>query len=133
VKYPINEAAVTESKITRNGRVNTIIRMLKISGSYKKNLDSYLVESSRSHYVDYSIHASILHKDQIGEMEFCRKKGITSFKIYMNLGDEVGHIYMDMQPGEKSLREENVEMNAEMIERIITNAASLGCTVLIPA
>src|SRR5207245_3751519 len=76
---------------------------------------------------------SILDKDQIGEMEFCRKKGITSFKIYMNLGDEIGHIYMDMQPGEKSLREENVEMNTEMIERIITNAASLDCTVIIHA
>ena len=133
VYSPINEAAVTESRVAAIGGITTMIRMLRLSGSYKKNLDSHLVESSRSHYVDYSIHASILHKDQIGEMEFCRKKGITSFKIYMNLGDEVGHIYMDMRPGEKSLREENVEMNTEMIEKIITNAASLGCTVLIHA
>src|SRR5207245_4382097 len=81
----INEAAVTESRVAAIGGVTTMMRMLRLSGSYKRNLDSHLVESSRSHYIDYSIHASILHEDQIGEMEFCRKKGITSFKLYMNL------------------------------------------------
>ncbi len=133
VYSPIDKAAITESKIAAIGGVTTMMRMLRLSGSYKKNLNSHLIESSRSHYIDYSIHASILSKDQIGEMEFCKQKGITSFKIYMNLGDEIGHVYMDMQPGEQTLREERVEMNTEMIEQIITNAASLGCTVLIHA
>ena len=133
VYSPINEAAITESRVAAIGGVTTMMRMLRLSGSYKKNLDSHLAESSKSHYVDYSIHAAILHKDQIDEMEFCREKGITSFKIYMNLGDEVDHVYMDMQPGEKSLREERVEMKPEMVERIIAKAVSLGCTALIHA
>lgn len=51
----------------------------------------------------------------------------------MNLGDEVGHVYMDMKPGEKSLVEERVEMTKDMIEKIISKAASLNCTVLIHA
>jgi len=133
VYSPIDKAAVTESKVAAIGGVTTMMRMLRLSGSYKKNLDSHLMESSRSHCVDYSIHASILSKDQIEEMTFCKQKGIASFKIYMNLGDEVGYVYMDMQPSEKILREERVEMNTEMIERIMTNAASLGCAVLIHA
>ena len=133
VYSPIDEAAITESKVAAIGGVTTMMRMLRLSGSYKKNLESHLLASSKAHYVDYSIHASILHTNQINEMEFCKSKGITSFKIYMNLGDEVGHIYMDMQPGEKSLREERVEMTKEMIEKIIAKAASLNCTVLVHA
>ena len=133
VYSPIDEAAITESKVAAIGGVTTMMRMLRLSGSYKRNLESQLLASSKAHYVDYSIHASILHKNQIDEMEFCKSKGINSFKIYMNLGDEVGHIYMDMQPGEKSLREERVEMTKEMIEKIIAKASSLNCTVLIHA
>jgi dihydropyrimidinase len=133
VYSPIDEAAVTESKVAAIGGVTTMIRMLRLGGSYKKNLDSHLEASAKTHYIDYSIHASILQKNQIDEMEFCKNKGITSFKIYMNLGDEVGHVYMDMKPGEKSLIEERVEMTKDMIEKIISKAASLNCTVLIHA
>jgi dihydropyrimidinase len=133
VYSPIDEAAITESKVAAIGGVTTMMRMLRLSGSYKRNLESHLLASSKAHYVDYSIHASILHKNQIDEMEFCKSKGINSFKIYMNLGDEVGHVYMDMQPGEKSLREERVEVTKEMIEKIIAKASSLNCTVLIHA
>src|SRR5690349_18787046 len=110
-----------------------MMRMLRLSGSYKKNLDPQLAESSTKHYVDYSIHASILHKNQIDEMEFCKSKGITSFKIYMNLGAEVCHVYMDIQPGEKSLREERIEMTADFVEKIVAKAASLNCTILVHA
>ncbi len=133
VYSPIDEAAITESKVAAIGGVTTMIRMLRLSGSYKKNLDSQLEASSKTHYVDYSIHASILSKSQINEMEFCKSRGITSFKIYMNLGEEVGHVYMDMQPGEKSLREERVEMTTDMIEKIIEKAAALNCQVLVHA
>jgi dihydropyrimidinase len=133
VYSPIDEAAITESKVAAIGGVTTMMRMLRLSGSYKRNLESHLLASSKAHYVDYSIHASILHKNQIDEMDFCKSKGINSFKIYMNLGDEVGHVYMDMQPGEKSLREERVEVTKEMIEKIIAKASSLNCTVLIHA
>jgi dihydropyrimidinase len=133
VYSPIDEAAITESKVAAIGGVTTMIRMLRLSGSYKKNLDPQLEASSKTHYVDYSIHASILSKSQINEMEFCKSRGIMSFKIYMNLGEEVGHVYMDMQPGEKSLREERVEMTTDMIEKIIEKAAALNCQVLVHA
>jgi dihydropyrimidinase len=133
VYSPIEQAAITESKVAAIGGVTTMMRMLRLGGSYKKNLDAQLTESSKAHYVDYSIHASILHKDQISEMEFCKNKGITSFKIYMNLGDEIGHVYMDMQPGDKSLREERVEITTDVIEKIIQKAAYLNCPVLVHA
>ncbi|HEX5457596.1 MAG TPA: dihydroorotase family protein [Candidatus Nitrosotalea sp.] len=133
VYSPIDEAAITESKVAAIGGVTTMMRMLRLHGSYKKNLDSQLAASSKSHYVDYSIHASILQKDQINEMEFCKNRGITSFKIYMNLGEDVGHVYMDMQPGDRSLREERIEMTTDMIEQIIAKSASLNCPVLVHA
>jgi dihydropyrimidinase len=133
VYSPIDEAAITESKVAAMGGVTTMMRMLRLHGSYKKNLDSQLAASSKTHYVDYSIHASILHKDQINEMEFCKNSGITSFKIYMNLGEDIGHVYMDMQPGDRSLREERVEMTTDMIEQIIAKATSLNCPVLVHA
>src|SRR5262249_8307400 len=74
-----------------------------------------------------------LHKEQIDEMDYCKKKGVTSFKLYMNLGDEVGHVYMDMQPGETSISEEKVEINAQIVEKVINKASELGCTVLVHA
>ena len=110
-----------------------MMRMLRLGGSYKKLLDSHLSASSNSHYVDYTIHASILQKNQIEEMEFCTKKGITSFKLYMNLGEDLSHVYMDMEPQTNSLHEEKIEMNLEMVEKIISTAASLGCSVLVHA
>lgn len=133
VYSPIDEAAITESKVAAIGGVTTMMRMLRLGGSYKKNLDSHILASSRSHCVDYAIHASILHETQIDEMEYCKNKGISSFKIYMNLGDAVGHVYVDMPPGEKSLLEEKVQINIEMVEKIIAKAASLNCPVLIHA
>ena len=133
VYSPIEQAALTESTVAAMGGITTMMRMLRLSGSYKKNLDPHLSASARSHYVDYSIHASILHEKQIDEMEFVTKKGITSFKLYMNLGDDVGHVYMDMQPEENSLHEENVEINSKIVEKVISNASRLGCTVLVHA
>lgn len=129
----IEKAAETESKVAAIGGVTTMMRMLRLAGSYKKNLEPHLLASARAHYVDYAIHASILHENQIDEMEFCTKKGISSFKLYMNLGDEVGHVYMDMQPGENSLHEDKVEVNTKILEKVIAKASSLGCTVLVHA
>ncbi|MGI0065792.1 MAG: dihydroorotase, partial [Nitrosotalea sp.] len=47
VYSPINDAAVTESKVAAIGGVTTMMRMLRLSGSYKKNLDSQLAESAK--------------------------------------------------------------------------------------
>ena len=133
VYSPIEKAAATESRVAAIGGVTTMMRMLRLGGSYKKLLDLHLDESSKFHYVDYTIHASVLQKDQINEMEYCTKKGITSFKLYMNLGEDLGHVYMDMEPRTNSLHEEKVEINSEMVEQIVLTAASLGCPVLVHA
>jgi len=133
VYSPIEKAATTESRVAAIGGITTMMRMLRLGGSYKKLLDSHLLESSTSHYIDYTIHASILQKNQIEEMEFCIKKGINSFKLYMNLGQDVGHVYMDMTPGTNSLHEEKMEMSSDMIEKIVSTATSLKCTVLVHA
>ena len=129
----IEKAAGTESHAAAIGGITTMMRMLRLGGSYKNSLIPQLIASSQSHYIDYSIHASIFNNQQIDEMKFCLDKWITSFKLYMNLGGDVGHVYMDMEPGTNSLREAKVEITSEIIQKVVQNAASLGCPVLVHA
>ena len=133
VYSPIEQAALTESRVAAVGGITTMMRMLRLGGSYSKDIDMHLEQSARSHLVDYTIHASILHESQVEEMDYCAKRGITSFKLYMNLGDDVGHVYMDMVPGKDALVEDRVEINSKMVERVIAKASSLRCPVLIHA
>jgi len=51
----------------------------------------------------------------------------------MNLGGEVGHVYMDMEPGKNLLQEERVEVTSEIVKKVVKNASSLGCPVLVHA
>jgi dihydropyrimidinase len=83
--------------------------------------------------VDYTIHASIFNQQQIDEMKFCLDNWITSFKLYMNLGGDIGHAYMDMEPGTNSLREAHVEVNSELVKKVVETAATLNCPVLVHA
>lgn len=51
----------------------------------------------------------------------------------MNLGGDVGHVYMDMSPYSSQLSEETVNVTDQLVEEIVKNAASLGCPVLVHA
>ena len=83
---PIDRAAKTESRSAPVGGVTTIMRMVRLSNSYHKIID-HLNASKCTHYLDYSIHASILNTSQLAELQFLKEKmGISSFKIYTNLG-----------------------------------------------
>ena len=133
VYSPIEQAAVSESHAAAIGGITTMMRMLRLGDSYKKSLLSHLDASSKSHYVDYTIHASIFNHQQVDEMEYCVENGITSFKLYMNLGGDVGHVYMDMQPGKNLLQEQHVEVNSEIVQRVVEKAASLRCPLVVHA
>ena len=133
VYSPIDIAATTESRVAAIGGVTTMMRMLRLDGSFSMNLQQQLKASSDSHYVDYAIHASIFNQTQIDEMKLCVENGITSFKLYMNLGGEIGHVYMEMNPGETKLIESHVDVNDEIIENVVKNAAHLKCPVLVHA
>jgi len=129
----IDKSAITESHVAALGGITTMMRMLRLETSFKNSLPSQLLASSNSHYVDYTIHASIFNKQQIDEMKFCVENGISSFKLYMNLGGDVCHVYMDMPPNTNSLQEAQVEVNNEIIENVVKNAALLNCPVLVHA
>ncbi|KAF6243946.1 dihydroorotase [Nitrosopumilus sp. b1] len=133
VYSPIDEAGITESHAAAIGGITTMMRMLRLGDSYKKSLPVQLDASSRVHYVDYTIHASIFNDSQINEMEFCTQKGVTSFKLYMNLGGDVGHVYMDMAPGSTRLHDARVEVNSEIVRKVVQKAAQLKCPVLVHA
>ncbi len=133
VYSPINEAAKTESHAAAIGGVTTMMRMLRLGDPFSNSLQSQLDAASQNHYVDYAIHASIFTSQQINEMNYCVNKGITSFKIYMNLGGEIGHVYMDMPPNSSELVAANVDVTDEIVEQTVKTAASLGCPVLVHA
>jgi len=130
---PINEAAKTESHAAAIGGITTMMRMLRLGDPFSRSLQAQLDASSRSHYIDYAIHASIFTPQQINEMSFCVEKGIISFKIYMNLGGEVGHVYMDMYPNSSKLVASQVDVTDEIVEQTVKTAALLGCPVLVHA
>ena len=133
VYSPINEAAKTESHAAAIGGVTTMMRMLRLGDPFSNSLQAQLDAASQNHYVDYALHASVFTPQQINEMDFCVKKGITSFKIYMNLGGEIGHVYMDMPPNSSELVAANVDVTDEIVEQTVKTAASLGCPVLVHA
>jgi len=133
VYSPIERAAATESHVAAIGGITTMMRMLRLGDSYRNSLLAQLNASSNSHYVDYAIHASIFNLKQADDMQYCLENGVTSFKLYMNLGGEVGHVYMDMKPNENLLQEERVEVTSEVIQKVVKNASLLGCPVLVHA
>ena len=133
VYSPINKAAKTESHAAAIGGVTTMMRMLRLGDPFTSSLQSQLDAASKNHYIDYAIHASIFTQRQISEMNFCVDKGITSFKIYMNLGGEVGHVYMDMPPDSPNLVPAQVNVTDELVEQTVKAAAELGCPVLVHA
>jgi len=133
VYSPINEGAKTESHAAAIGGITTMMRMLRLGDPFSSSLQAQLDASSQSHYIDYAIHASIFTPQQINEMNFCVERGITSFKIYMNLGGEVGHVYMDMPPNSSKLVASQVDVTDEIVEQTVKTAASLGCPILVHA
>jgi len=133
VYSPIERAAATESHVAAIGGITTMMRMLRLGDSYRNSLLAQLNASSNSHYVDYAIHASIFNLKQANDMQYCLENGVASFKLYMNLGGEVGHVYMDMKPDENLLQEERVEVTSEVVQKVVKNASLLGCPVLVHA
>ena len=133
VYSPIDKAAKTESHAAAIGGITTMMRMLRLGNSFQTTLQEQLDAASKYHYVDYTLHASIFSKQQIDEMKFCVEKGITSFKIYMNLGGEIGHVYMDMPPYSSELVAAEVDVTNKIVEETVKNAAILGCPVLVHA
>ncbi len=133
VYSPIDQAATTESHAAAIGGVTTMMRMFRLNGSYKDSLEKHLLASQKSHYIDYTLHASIFDDSQIAEMQYCAENKIISFKIYMNLGGDVGHVYMEMNPGEQKLISAEVNVTNELVEKIVKNAALLNCPVLVHA
>src|SRR5215211_6523809 len=109
VYAPINEAARTESRSAAVGGVTTMIRMLRLFDGYCKgnnnNITKQLRASKGNHLVDYAIHASILRPDQVTDIPYLKELGISSLKIYMNLGADLNRIHMDLEPDSYDTRE----------------------------
>jgi dihydropyrimidinase len=130
---PIEEAARTESRSAALGGITSVIRMLRLNGSYRKLSDQFRM-SSMNHYIDYSIHASILTYEQLKDIPFLiNDMNISSFKVYMNLGNDYNRILMDLDPGNSELNECEVNMNDDLIENILKSCSHKNSTIIIHA
>jgi dihydropyrimidinase len=133
VYTPIDEAARTESRSAAVGGVTTMMRMLRLYDDSYRAVEKQLRASRGAHYIDYSIHASILKKEQVKDVPYLKKKGIGSLKIYMNLGADLNHIYMDLEPGEHGVKDGEVNMDDELLSSIVQAGAKEHSTILIHA
>jgi dihydropyrimidinase len=133
VYTPIERAAESESRSAAIGGVTTMIRMFRLYGSYRQKLKDHLEASRKSHIVDYAYHASILVPEHVSEIDYCIREGITSFKLYMNLKDELGTIYMDMDPYSDSIISGKVNTDDSLIKSTIGTVASHNGMVMVHA
>ncbi|HLG36594.1 MAG TPA: amidohydrolase family protein [Nitrososphaera sp.] len=132
VYSPIEEAARTESRSAAVGGVTTMIRMLRLYDSYRK-ITKQLEASKGNHYIDYSIHASILRPEQVEDIPYLKELGITSLKIYMNLCADLNHIYMDLEPGNHTIKDGEVDMTDELLSAMIKEGSLAQSTMLVHA
>ena len=132
VYTPVDRAAITESRSAAIGGITTMIRMLRLRGTYR-SIMKHLEVSTRSHIVDYRIHASIMDEAQVHEMPFLSALGINSFKIYMNLGSDFNRILADLEPGKSNLEELEVNMTDANIFEIVKKGSQLGSILLVHA
>ena len=133
VYSPIDKAAETESHAAAVGGVTTMMRMLRLPERFQESLPEQLDAMALHHYVDYAIHASVFTRQQIRGMKYCTEKNIKSFKIYMNLGGDVGHVYMDTPPGSDALVPSRVHVDDDIVQRTVRKASRLNCPVLVHA
>lgn len=132
VYTPIDEAARTESRSAAVGGVTTMIRMLRLYESYR-TVTKQLEASKGNHFIDYSIHASILRPEQVKDVTLLKELGINSLKIYMNLGGDLNHIYMDLEPGAHGVKEGEVDMTDDLVSAIVNEGSKAHSTVLVHA
>jgi dihydropyrimidinase len=129
---PVDSSAITESRSAAIGGITTMIRMLRMHGTYR-NILKHLEVSRRAHIVDYRIHASIMGQAQIKEMSFLTSLGINSFKIYMNLGSDFNRILADLEPGKSNPDEMEVNMTDGNVSEIVKKGSQLGSVLLVHA
>ncbi len=130
---PIEEAARTESRSAAVGGVTTMMRMLRMYDDSYRNVTKHLGASKKNHYIDYSIHASILKPQQVQDIQYLHDAGIASLKIYMNLGADLNRIYMDLDPGTHDIQDGEVDMNDALLSSIIEAGSKANSTILIHA
>jgi dihydropyrimidinase len=133
VYTPIDEAARTESRSAAVGGVTTMMRMLRLYGDSYRAIERQLAASKGSHYIDYAVHASILKPSQVKDIPYLKDMGVNSLKIYMNLGADLNHIYMDLDPGEHGVKDGEVDMDDTLLSRIVEGSAKVHSTVLVHA
>jgi dihydropyrimidinase len=134
VYTPINEAARTESRSAAVGGVTTMIRMLRLFDGYSNsNIIKQLRASKDNHYIDYSVHASILRPDQVNDISYLKELGINSVKVYMNLGADLNRIHMDLEPETYQLRDGLVNMKDELLSSIVKEGTNHHSTILVHA
>ena len=129
VYTPIDKAASTESRSASIGGVTTVIRMMRLNCSYR-NIEKQLKASNGTHYVDYAVHASIFNYNQLDDVDYLKRIGVNSLKLYLNLGHDQNVISMDQDPGSNSINNEKVNVTRDLMIATLKKASQSSSTVL---
>jgi dihydropyrimidinase len=128
---PIDQSSKTESRSAAIGGVTTIMRMLRLFESYEQSISEQLKASENNHFIDYSIHASILNPKQINDINYLCNMGIPSFKLYMNLGSSDNRILMDMKPHKHKLLPEHVNVSDNLCNDVLEKSSYFDNSVVL--
>ena len=110
-----------------------MMRMLRLYDDSYRSIEKQLGASKGTHHIDYAIHASILKTSQVKDIAYLKEGGVNSLKIYMNLGADLNHIYMDLDPGEHAVKDGEVDMDDRLLSGIVENGAKVNSTLLVHA
>jgi dihydropyrimidinase len=128
---PIDESSKTESRSAAIGGVTTIMRMLRLNESYEQKISEQLKASEHNHFIDYTIHASILNPNQVVNIPYLCKMGISSFKLYMNLGSSDNRILMDMAPYTNKIIPENINVSDDLCNNVLQKSSYCNNSVVL--
>ncbi len=128
---PVDQSSKTESRSAAMGGVTTIMRMLRLNESYEQKIAEHLKASENNHFIDYTLHASILNSKQIDNIPYLCRLGITSFKLYMNLGSADNRILMDMDPYKNKIMPEYVNVSDDLCKDVLQKSSYFQNSVVL--
>lgn len=92
---PLSDRLRAESVFGLSGGVTTIVRYFRRLESYLESGDSQISLSLQNSMQDFALHLALFRPEQVAEIQmYTSRFGVTSFKVYMNLGSGLGNNFL---------------------------------------
>ena len=115
--YPYADDLAATTRAAAAGGMTTVIDFLAEGDTLMNQLERRLPLMDENAWVDVAFHAGVFTEGHIGEMEECRARGITSFKLYL--------------PFRGKDAPEGWELTDEKLRRIMKKTAAMGGSAIV--